>query len=204
MAARRFSEVKLRNEAKFGNEKRRAELERMKAEAVARKLCHIQHQMSEKLFHIPLVRWVRGTIERVNESGKDQFPEWSKCWVETYNDLGGQRTSGSKNCPQRAAHCLWYLGRVVDGGRGLLKRPLEFVNNELGPNAAYAFLAMAILDEEHHDGGSTRDWSTDELWSKVRARYRQELRKEPSRSEQGAIRVALGLFTAGQIVPPSR
>lgn len=150
--------------------------------------------MPTVLFNIPLLRWVRRTIERMNAAGKDDFETWSEYWFQIYKDLGGTSdNSGSKECPKHAAYALWRLGRISNSGKTFQNWSLERVNTELGKNGAYAVLALDLLE-------SKRDWSKTELWAKVQESYQHQLGEPPAKSEQGAIRISLGLFTEGQIV----
>lgn len=146
------------------------------------------------LFNIPLVHWVKQTIEKMNAAGKDDFETWSKYWLQTYKDLGGKSdNSGSKECPKHSAYGLWRLGRISNSGKTFQNWTLERINKELGKNAAYAVLALDLLE-------SRNGWSKSELWSKVQERYQQKIGEPSAVSEQGAIRISLGLFTEGQIV----
>jgi len=146
------------------------------------------------LFNVPLVRWVKQTIEQMNVAGKDDFETWSKYWFQTYKDLGGiSDNSGSKECPKHAAYGLWRLGRISNSGKIFQNWALERINTELGKNASYAILALDLLE-------SRNDWSKSELWSKVQELYQQKVGEPSAVSEQGAIRISLGLFTEGQIV----
>lgn len=150
--------------------------------------------MSTVLFNISLVRWVRGTIERMNAAGKDDIESWCNYWFQTYKDLGGTSdTSGSKGCPQHAAYGLWRLGRISNSGMPFQNWTLERVNKELGKNAAYAVLALELLESKH-------GWSKTDLWSRVQESYQQKIGEQSAKSEQGAIKISFGLFTEGQIV----
>ena len=150
--------------------------------------------MSTVLFNIPLVSWIQRTIERMNAAGKDDIGTWSNYWFQTYKDLGGTSdNSGSKGCPMHAAYGLWRLGRISNSGKAFQNWSLERVNQELGKNAAYAVLALDLLDRKG-------DWSKTELWSKVQESYQQKIGEPSAISEQGAIKISLGLFTEGLIV----
>ncbi len=150
--------------------------------------------MSAKLFKIPLVRWVRATIDKMNASERDDIEHWKSYWLWTYAELGGQATSGSKGCPQYAAFGLWRLGRIVDSGRPLQNWSLQKINAELGKNATYAFLALNLLET----GWGIED--KESLWSEVRKQYLKLFREPPAESQQGAVKVATVLFAEGQIV----
>ena len=153
---------------------------------------------SARLFNIPLVGWVRGTIERMNAIGKDDLRTWTCCWFETYKNLGGQGVhSGAKACPKRAAYGLWRLGRISNCEMAFQNWALCRVNQEFGKNATYAVLALDSLETEGHR-------SKAELWCRVRELYQQKLGERPAQSEQGAVTVALGLFTEKQTVAVPR
>ncbi|WNM56382.1 DUF6979 family protein [Candidatus Nitrospira allomarina] len=115
-------------------------------------------KMAEVLYKIPLTRWVRGTMERNNAVGNDDMETWSKFWLKTYKDLGGNSdNSGSKECPKYAAYGLWRLGRISNSGKGFQNWTLERINEKLGKNATYAVFALDLLERkrgEHGGGGS--------------------------------------------------
>lgn len=149
--------------------------------------------MPTLLFKIPLTRWIRKTIERMDVAGKDDIKTWSISWFKTYTELGGTSgSSGSKGCPKHAAYGLWYLGRIVNSGRDFQKWPLDKINKKLGKNVVYAVLALDLLEYETYR-------SEVRLWAKVQELYQQKFGEQPARSEQGAVRIALGLFAEGQI-----
>ncbi len=160
--------------------------------------------MPAELFKIPLVRWVRGTIKRMNAAGKDDFETWSYYWFKTYKDLGGQSdSSGSKECPKHAAYGLWYLGRISNSGKTFQNWALKRVNEELGKNTAYAVLALVLLENKRSEKGTEGDWSKAELWAKVQELYQKKVGESPAQSEQGAVTIASGLFAEGQTVSRS-
>lgn len=151
--------------------------------------------MSACLFKVQLVPWVRATIQKMNAERKSDFASWSEFWLETYFELGGtKKSSGSKQCPQHAAYPLWQLGRISGSGRPTQDRTLQEVNREFGKNAAYAILALNLLEA----GWPSED--TDTLWSEVKRLYRQNLSEPPAQSQQGAVTIVSILFAEGQIV----
>ena len=155
--------------------------------------------MPAVLFNIPLVRWVQRTIERMNAVGKDDFETWSNYWFRTYKDLGGQSdSSGSKECPKHAAYGLWCLGRISNCGKTFQNWTLDRVNKELGKNAAYAVLALELLERKRGDKDTVGFWSKAELWAIVQELYQVKIGEPPAQSEQGAVKIALGLFMESQ------
>jgi hypothetical protein len=141
----------------------------------------------------------------MNTAGKDDFETWSDFWFMTYKDLGGKSdSSGSKECPKHAAYGLWRLGRISNSGRIFQNWTLEKINRELGNNAAYAVLALDLMEKQHSKRHIEGDWSKAELWFKVQELYRQKLGEPPAKSEQGAVKIALGLFTEEQTVATSQ
>ena len=151
--------------------------------------------MPEVLFKIPLTRWIRGTIEKMNGFGKRDIQSWSHYWLETYKELGGQSDeSGSKGCPQHAAYGLWRLGRIKEANISYQQKAIKSINQEYGKNAAYAVLALDLLEKRQ----STRDNAN--LWIQVQDLYRKTIHEEPAKSQQGAVTVAVTLFEEGQIV----
>jgi hypothetical protein len=157
--------------------------------------------MSEVLFNIPLASWVQGTIERMNAAGKDDFDTWSMYWFRVYKDLGGQSdSSGSKECPKHAAYGLWRSGRIANSRKPFQNWTLEEVNKEFGKNAAYAVMALDLLEQKRSEKDNVGHWSKAELWTKVREQYQKKLGEPAAQSEQGAVTIALGLFKEGQTI----
>jgi len=117
--------------------------------------------------------------------------DWTRCWYETYRELGGRsKASGNKACPRAAAYGLWFLGRISQGGRPRLNWPVSRVVEELGRNAAYAVIAAELYLEE--PGRSLQ-----ETWQAVRLEFRRQTGEEAARSEQGEVRVTLALSADG-------
>jgi hypothetical protein len=151
--------------------------------------------MPRELFNIPLSRWVHGTIEKMNNSGKSDIQSWSEYWFETYKELGGLSiNSGTKGCPLHGAYGLWRLGRIKDGNIPYQQQTIHFINQEFGRNAAYAAIAIGLLEERK----AAR--SEIDLWIQVRELYKSKIHEEPAISEQGEVRVAKILFEEGHIV----
>ena len=151
--------------------------------------------MPAVLFRIPLVLWVRKTMEKMNAIGQGDSDTWNRFWLRTYTELGGaSENSGSKGCPRSAAYGLWRLGRIVGSGKPFQNWSIRKVKERLGKNAAYAVLALDLLEV----GWEAKD--IEGLWIEVRRLYQQELDETPARTQQGAITVASVLFSEGQIV----
>ena len=135
---------------------------------------------------IPVARWVGGTIQKMVRARTVERRDWARFWFDTYRELGGtSRTSGTKGCPRSAAYGLWFLGRVAGADRPRLCWPLQRVMDELGRNAAYAILAMDFASEARGELTQT--------WQQVQQEFRKSTGKEPARSEQGEVRLALAL-----------
>ena len=151
--------------------------------------------MEEVLFKVPLTRWIRKTIDKMNISRKRDIKSWSVYWFETYKSLGGQSDeSGNKGCPQHAAYGLWQLGRIKDSNIPYQHMSISSINNTYGKNATYAVFAIDLLEK----GKAARNEAM--LWTQVQELYRKTFHEEPAKSQQGAIKVALTLFVEGQIV----
>jgi hypothetical protein len=151
--------------------------------------------MPQVLFNIPLTRWVHGTIEKMINSGKSELQDWCDFWLETYFELGGKSyASGSKICPKYAAYGLWRLGRIEAANIPYKKKTINIINQEYGKNAAYAILAIGLLEE------GLGDLNQINFWIQVRERYRSTMHEEPAGSEQGEVRVARILYEEGQII----
>tara|TARA_B100000315_G_scaffold27706_1_gene23666 strand:+ start:1166 stop:1591 length:426 start_codon:yes stop_codon:yes gene_type:complete len=135
----------------------------------------------------------------MNAAGKDDRETWDNHWFTTYKDLGGQSdSSGSKICPKRAAYGIWCLGRISNSGRTFENWTLESVRKELGKNAVYAVLALDLLEMKRGRRGTEGDWSNAELWAKVQETYQKKLGELTAHKQEGAVTIALGLFTEGQ------
>jgi len=161
--------------------------------------------MPEKLFLLmPLVKWVRGTIEKMNVVRSKELKDWKVCWLQMYMELGGKSCkhltgkdgSGDKRCPMDAAYGLWRLGRIKGSGKSL-GQTLKQVDESYGPNAVYAVLVLDLLEKNP----TAIDWNQDAMWCSVRDSYRRDLGKEAAGTAQGALQIALGLFSEKQIVP---
>ena len=151
--------------------------------------------MQGVLFGIPLTRWIRGTIEKMNRFRKRDIQSWRDYWLETYRELGGQSDeSGSKSCPLHAAFGLWRLGRIKDANIHYQHKGIIFINQKYGKNAAYAVLALDLLENRQ----DARDNAN--FWIQVQDFYRRTIHEEPAKSQQGAVTVAVALFGDGQIV----
>lgn len=151
--------------------------------------------MEEVLFKIPLTRWIHGNIEKMNRLGKTDLDNWSDCWFTTYKELGGKSdSSGSKGCPQHAAYELWQLGRIKDTNIPHRQIPIKFIKQRYGRNAAYAEIALDLLEK-----GQAAQSETD-LWFQVQGILRTTIHENPAESQQGAVTVARALFDKGQIV----
>jgi hypothetical protein len=150
--------------------------------------------MTGVLFKIPVTLWVTRTIEKMNKAGTIDIQSWSRFWLETYQELGGKSIdSGRKGCPLHAAYGLWRLGRIKGAGLPYQYDPIRFINQTYGKNAAYAVLALDLLE----DGRAFRN--IDDLWNQVKLLYRRTLNQDPANSQQGAITIALTLFEEDQI-----
>ena len=153
------------------------------------------------LYKIPLTQWIRTTNDKMNTSGNEDSVSRGDYWVRTYKDFGGRSdTSGSKGCPKLAAYGLWRLGRISNTGRAFEAWSLEQIYNELGKNATYAVLALECLEGMQTGKILNGDRSRGTLWAQVQQAYLNKLAKVPAQTEQGAVRVALALFTEGQIL----
>jgi len=151
--------------------------------------------MQGVLFGIPLTRWIRGTIEKMNRFGKRDIQSWRDYWLETYRELGGQSDeSGSKGSPIHAAYGLWRLGRIKNANIPYQHKRIDFINQNYGKNAAYAVLALDLLENRQ----DARDKAN--LWHLVQDFYRRTTHEEPAISQQGAVTVAVALFVDRQIV----
>ncbi len=151
--------------------------------------------MAEVLFGIPLTRWVRGTIEKMNLAGRHDVQSWSDHWLKTYYELGGQsEASGSKGCPLHAAYGLWRLGRIKGTNIPYKQMAVNHIYQEYGNNAAYAVLALELLENKQAAESKAG------LWRQVQDLFRMRVREEPATSQQGAITIALTLFVEDQIV----
>jgi hypothetical protein len=151
--------------------------------------------MAGVLFGIPLTRWVRGTIEKMDQAGRHNVQSWSDYWLKTYYELGGlSKASGSKPCPLHAAYGLWRLGRIKETNIPYQQMAVNHVYQEYGNNAAYAILALDLLENKQAAQSNAG------LWRQVQDLFRIKVHQEPAISQQGAVTVAQILFKEVQIV----
>jgi len=151
--------------------------------------------MEEVLFGISLTRWIRGTIEKMNNAGRCDVQSWSDNWLKTYYELGGQsEASGSKGYPMHAAYGLWRLGRIKDTNILYQQMTITHINQEYGNNAAYAMLALGLLENKQAAASKAG------LWRQVQDLYKIRVHQEPAISQQGAITVTAALFEEDQLV----
>jgi len=151
--------------------------------------------MAGVLFGIPLTRWIRETVDKMNRAGRRDIHSWSVYWLETYYELGGQsEASGSKGCPMHAAYGLWRLGRIKDTNIPYQLVEITHINQEYGNNAAYAILALGILENKQAAASKAG------LWRQVQDLYKIRIHQEPAISQQGAITVTTALFEEDQLV----
>jgi hypothetical protein len=150
------------------------------------------------LNYIPITPWVLGTVERVISKGFDDAKTWNQCWYEQYKILGGAReTTGNKPCPRAAARGLWYLGLLRDGSRPLISLSIVDIYQTLSKNAAYAVIAMGILEKNPYI-------TVSDLWPLVQAEFTRHTGGVPAASEQGEIRLVIGLFRNGALVSSNK
>lgn len=147
---------------------------------------------------IDKVRWVQRTIEKMQAVGADDKQMWDRFWLETYFELGGKsRATGSKGCPKAAAYGLWYLGRISGSERPRQNWSIEKIREHLGKNAAYAVLAITLLDDKNTRSGQA-------LWQEVQRLYQRKLMEKPADSEQGEIVLTKLLYSANRITASSQ
>jgi hypothetical protein len=143
---------------------------------------------SRVLNGIPVTPWVLGTVTKMRQAGATESADWNRFWVHTYRELGGRSAeSGKKGCPKSGAYALWFLGRLVHGGRAAKNWSVKQIDTQLGKNAAYAILAAEML-------AAGSDVSAMRRWPAVQDRYKRETGNSPAATEQGAVKVAVELF----------
>lgn len=143
---------------------------------------------------IPYSLWVQKTINKMEENRVDDKKSWDMYWYKSYEELGGKSEStGTKGCPKKAAYGLWYLGYVSNTNRPFKNLSIQKINDEFSKNVAYAVLAVDLLNKGWKSNNITS------LWQEVKNQYRNTLKKEPAKSNQGAVTVAVQLFQEGRI-----
>ena len=152
--------------------------------------------MASTLYWIPISTWVLDTAQAMDAARATDGAVWRKHWVDSYWALGGRSTSGSKGCPRSAAYALWYLGWLKGTARPLLDWPIRRIAGALGKNAAYAVIAAQILARQGFAG------SRGALWQRVQREFRSEIGESPAESDQGAVKLTLGLFLDGILLNP--
>lgn len=157
--------------------------------------------MSTVFLNMRLKDWVQLTARRMDEASKEDTEYWRANWSNSYYELGGKNQSSSiKGCPMHAAYGLWFLGRIRGSKRPILNWDLRKIDEKLGKNAAYAILALQYLQGTRGSVVRVENWTRAKLWAEVQKAYKQELRKKPAQSEQGAIGIVLGLFREGELI----
>jgi hypothetical protein len=150
-----------------------------------------------RLNKILVTPWVLGTVNKMSRSGAADKLAWNDSWIQTYRELGGQsEESGNKPCPRAGVYGLWFFGRLRDGGRPILDFwTVDRTNQQLGrnKNAAYSIIAADLLIQGAAPSAKT-------LWPAIQAEYVKHTGHEPAVSEQGEIRMVVGLFCDQKIV----
>lgn len=146
---------------------------------------------------IDKILWIRRTIEKMEAIATDDKKTWGKLWLKTYCELGGvSRYTGLKECPKCAAYGLWFLGQISGSKRPLQNWSIRQIREELGKNAAYATLAINVLNKNDAISGRA-------LWQEVQSLYQRKLSENPANSDQGAVTLTKLLYTARCIIPSS-
>lgn len=149
-----------------------------------------------KLNNIPVVSWISETIDKMNQLGANDLRIWNQKWLESYFELGGHsKNSGSKDCPKHAAYGLWRLGFLVNGGVTKRYIYIKGIDSRFGKNATYAVLALQFLERGYDP------YDIPSLWAEVQSKYREVIKEEPAKSNQGAVTIAAILYREGYIVP---
>jgi len=151
--------------------------------------------MTATLYKVPVSAWVSGTAAKMEAAGMEDRKTWSRYWVEFYRALGGTSSStGTKGCPRCAAYALWYLGWLKGSKRPILSWSINEIRDKLGKNAAYAAIAFRLLRQ------GARPKPVDQLWKSVRREFNRETGETAASTEQGAVKLAMGLFFEGKLV----
>ena len=149
--------------------------------------------MTEILYKIPVWAWVSGTAGKMEAAGVEDRETWSRYWVETYQALGGTRTSGRKGCPRSAAYALWYLGWLKGSKRSALSWSINEIRDRLWKSAAYAAIAVHLLRQ------GAQSQPVDQLWESVRREFERKTGETAADTEQGAVTLATALFLEGRL-----
>lgn len=152
--------------------------------------------MTATLYKVPVSAWVSGTAQKMNAAGVEDPGSWAGYWVETYRALGGTSSStGAKACPRCAAYALWYLGWLKGSKRPALSWSINEITDKLGKNAAYATITFRLLRQ------GARPRRLDQLWQSVQREFKRETGETAAKTEQGAVKVAVGLFLEESLAP---
>jgi hypothetical protein len=153
--------------------------------------------MVSMLYNVPLSSWVFRTALAMDADNTTSQASWRKHWADGYWALGGASNStANKGCAASAAYALWYLGWLKGTNRASLDWPVQRIRDRLGKNAAYAAIAARLLAQYGFTGSHTR------LWRLVRQDFQIETGERPAESDQGAVKLALGLFLDGNLESP--
>lgn len=152
--------------------------------------------MRSMLYKVPISAWLSGAAHAMDTANATSKAAWRKHWADSYRALGGSSSCGNKGCPRSAAYALWYMGWFKGSTRPLLEWPVQRIRPRLGKNAAYAAIAARLLAREGFAG------SHGALWRLVQQEFRCEIEESPAQSDQGAVKLALGLFLDGTLLSP--
>ena len=145
-------------------------------------------------YRVDLAAWVYGTIEKHRQDGAS-WP-WGRAWIETYREIGEEKSSGKKVCPMRAARTLYELGRIKDGGKPFKDHETSELWEKYGKNGTYAILATRLLRENPL-------LSKASLWPEIQQAVRCEVGVEPASTDEDGPRLAYQLWHLGLIVDMS-
>src|SRR5919198_569298 len=97
---------------------------------------------------MPVRSWVFRTVHKMRRARATDVSAWVRFWRQAYDELGGRSSKvASKGCPRAGAYGLWFLGRLLSGGRAYQVWPISRIDTELGKNAAYAVIAADLLSQ---------------------------------------------------------
>lgn len=151
--------------------------------------------MTAILYKISVWAWVSGTAEKMETAGVEDRKAWARYWGETYKALGGTSSStATKGCPRCAAYALWHLGWLKGSKRPALSWSVNEIRHNLGKNAAYATTAVHLLRQ------GAKLYPVGQLWKSVRREFKRATGENAANSEQGAVKLAVGLFLEGKLV----
>lgn len=136
------------------------------------------------LFGIDPVLWIKGCIEKVEESD-DWKARWNSAWFETYIELGGEKESiGKKGCPKNCVKGLYEFGRIKGTKQSYLEADIRELQDKHGyKNGVYGLAACEKLSSNSY---KTHAELAGDVYSDLQDHYEMDV---PKNGDQGPVKI---------------